>query len=109
MPAQLTVPGRALIVSGAFRQIDEGHRRHVGAENSSVVVDVQVRATGPGASGQPLLSLHLDSRTLPPAPPRTLPSRRETGINADAARVGDAIARAVIDIARHNNWTVVAR
>ncbi len=33
-------PGaRALIVSGAFRHIDEGRRRRVGAENPSIAVD----------------------------------------------------------------------
>src|SRR5262249_15195305 len=71
------IDSRALIVTGAFRQIDEGHRRQVGAEQSAVVADVQVRATGPGARPDPVLSLHVDSRQLP----RELAARgRETGV-----------------------------
>src|SRR5881394_211061 len=35
-------PGaRALIVSGAFRHIDEGRRRQVGAENPSIAIDAE--------------------------------------------------------------------
>jgi hypothetical protein len=99
------VPGRALIVIGTFRQIDEGHRRRVGAEGSSVVADVQVRATGPGGSLQPVLTMHVDSRQLPRTP---VGHGRETGVNADAARVGAAAARAVVSLAQHNHWTVVS-
>src|ERR1051325_7474774 len=36
-------PGmRALVVSGSFRRIDEGHRRRVGEVNSGVTVDVAI-------------------------------------------------------------------
>src|SRR5437762_5944044 len=34
--------GRALVISGTFRQINEGYRRRVGAENSHVAADVTV-------------------------------------------------------------------
>src|SRR5712691_958121 len=34
--------GRALIVTGAFRQINEGYRRRVGAEDSSVTVSGEI-------------------------------------------------------------------
>jgi hypothetical protein len=102
------IPGRALIVSGSFREINEGHRRQVGAEESSVVADVQVVATGPGGNPRPVLTLHLDSRALPPGRVASALSRHETGVNADATRVGDAIARSVIDLARRNNWTIAS-
>ena len=42
--------GRALVVNGAFRQINEGYRRQVGAENSHIAADVTVDYQTPGAA-----------------------------------------------------------
>lgn len=97
-------PGaRALIVTGTFQHIDEGRRRHVGAENSSLAVDVEVDYQAGGKSPQRITALHLDSRRTP---------RGEivgaagpgTGVNTAAARVGGVIARYVADLARSNHW-----
>src|SRR2546428_4700665 len=41
--------GRALVVTGAFRQINEGHRRHVGAEDASVAVAGEIDYQSAGA------------------------------------------------------------
>src|SRR5947209_14021973 len=50
-------PGaRALIVTGAFRKIDEGYRRQVGAENSNVAADAQVQYVSPDGPAKVLLS-----------------------------------------------------
>src|SRR5205814_1159855 len=57
--------GRALIVTGAFRNINEGQRRRVGAENPSVSAygEVDYRA-GPGAALQRISNFALDSRQV---------------------------------------------
>src|SRR5947208_15641557 len=59
-------PGaRALIVSGVFRQIDEGRRRRVGAENPSLAVSAQIDYQVEAAAPQRVTELHLDSRQVP--------------------------------------------
>ena len=100
---------RALIVSGTFRAIDEGQRRRVGNENSAVIADVEIKATQPGGATQVVQRLSVDSRSAPPAPPAAGTTRRETGVNEDAAKVGAEIARVVADIARRNNWVPARR
>lgn len=100
---------RALLVNGTFREIDEGHRRQVGHEQSEVVATVEIRAELPNGTLQPLQSFTVDSRTAPPARPSAGTTRRETGVDADAARVGAEIARLVAETARRNNWLPAAR
>ena len=100
---------RALIVSGSFRAIDEGSRRRVGNEHSAVIADVAISAAFPGGATQQVQSFAVDSRTAPAAPARSGATRRETGVDADAGRVGAEIARVVADVARRNNWIPAAR
>jgi hypothetical protein len=103
-------PGhRALLVSGTFRAIDEGQRRRVGDEHSAVIAQVDIRAEQPGGAIQQVQSFTVDSRSVPPAHPVAGSTQRETGVDADAARVGAEIARIVGDVARRNNWVPMAR
>lgn len=95
---------RALLVSGTFGAIDEGQRRRVGNENSAVIATVEIKAELPNGGTQRVQSFTVDSRTAPPAPPGSGATRRETGVNADATKVGAEIARVVADVARRNNW-----
>jgi hypothetical protein len=102
-------PGaRALIVSGAFRHIDEGRRRRVGAENPSIAVDAEIGYQTAGAAPQRITDIHLDSRQVPRDGLAGVSARRRTDANLAATRVGGAIARAVIETARLNNWPAAA-
>ncbi|HWB47523.1 MAG TPA: DUF4410 domain-containing protein [Stellaceae bacterium] len=100
---------RALIVSGTFRAIDEGARRRVGNEHSAVIAQVDIKATLGNGTMQNVQSFAVDSRTAPPAPPQSGATGRETGVDADAAKVGAEIARVVAEVARRNNWVPAAR
>jgi hypothetical protein len=88
--------GRALIVTGAFRNINEGQRRRVGAENPSVSAygEVDYR-TGPGAAAQQISNFALDSRQV---------AGSGGDVKAAAVRLGHAIAQSVLDVARRQNW-----
>ena len=97
-------PGaRALIVTGTFQHIDEGKRRHVGAVNSSLAVDVEVDYQAGRGSPQRITALHLDSRRIPRSEIVNT-AGHGTGVNTAAARVGGVIARYVADLARVNHW-----
>jgi len=101
---------RTLIVSGTFRSIDEGERRRPTEVGSAVIADVQIKAELPGIAGlQPVQSFSADSRTAPRAGIQSAATRRETGVNADAARVGAEIAAIVGEVARRNNWVPLRR
>ena len=100
---------RALIVSGTFRAVDEGARRRVGNEHSAVIADVEIQATQANGSTQLVQRFAVDSRSAPPAPPQGAATGRETGVNADATRVGVEIARVVAEVARRNNWVPATR
>jgi hypothetical protein len=103
-------PGaRALIVSGAFRHIDEGRRRHVGAENPAIAVDVDVDYQVGAAAPQRITELHLDSRQVPPAAIVGASATRGADVTLAASRVGGAIARYMSDTARLNNWPGASR
>ena len=95
--------GRALVVTGAFRSINEGYRRRVGAEGSNVAVDAEIEYQSQGAAPRRLMAFQLDSRQAPRDGAEGVSARREP-INAATARVGAYIARAVLEVARHNNW-----
>jgi hypothetical protein len=98
-------PGtRALIVTGAFRQIDQGNRRRIGAENPSVAIDGEIDFQTAGAAPQRITELHLDSRQVPPDSVVGVSAGGRADANLAAARVGSAIARSVIETARLNNW-----
>jgi hypothetical protein len=100
---------RALIVSGTFRAVDEGARRRVGNEHSAVIADVEIKATLTNGTTQLVQRFAVDSRSAPPAPPQGVATGRETGVNADATRVGVEIARVVAEVARRNNWVPATR
>ena len=103
-------PGaRALIVTGAFRQIDEGRRRRVGAENPSIAVDAEIDYQVEAAALQRITELHLDSRQVPQSAVVGVAARRGVDVNLAATRVGAAIARYVGETARLNNWPGVSR
>ena len=103
-------PGaRALIVTGAFRHIDEGRRRRVGAENPSIAVDAEIDYQVETAAPQRITELHLDSRQVPQSAVVGVSARRGVDVNLAATRVGGAIARYVSDTARLNNWPGASR
>jgi hypothetical protein len=93
--------GRALIVTGAIRSINEGQRRRVGAENPSVSAygEIDYR-TGAGAAAQRVGNFALDSRQI---------AGRGGDVKASAASLGRAIAQSVLDAARRSNWPGAAR
>jgi hypothetical protein len=107
---------KALVVGGTFRQIDQGLRRRVGqiapgAGQSRVVADAQIDYALPGSAPQRLLTVHADSGDGAPTP---VGSRGDLGLpvadaNADAARAGRIIARAIVDLARQANWLAPRR
>ena len=103
-------PGaRALIITGAFRHIDEGRRRRVGAENPSIAIDAEIDYQTAGAAPQRITELHLDSRRVPRSGTAGVSARRRADANLAATRVGAAIARTVIETARLNNWPAAPR
>lgn len=108
-PAPQPGGNRALIVSGRFRVINEGYRRRPGGENSAVIAEVQVKAQLPGRGLEPVQSFTVDSRSAPRVAVASAATRRETGVDADATRVGAEIARVVAEIARRNNWVPARR
>jgi hypothetical protein len=93
--------GRALIVSGAIRHIDEGQRRQIGSQSVSASGEIDYR-TGAGAAAQRLGNFSLDSRQLRERVSTAAAGRNE--INAAAVRLGHAIAQSVLDVARRQNW-----
>jgi len=99
-----TTGARALIVTGTFREIDEGDRRRPNEVGSAVIADVQIKAELPGGGIQPVQNFTVDSRSAPRAGVQSAATSRETGVNADAARIGAQIAGVVAEVARRNNW-----
>jgi hypothetical protein len=99
--------GRALIVTGAIRHIDEGQRRNIGSQKVAAYGEIDYR-TGAGAAPQRLAIFSLDSRQL--ARERiTSASAGRNEINAAAVRLGHAIAQSVLDAARRQNWPGASR
>jgi hypothetical protein len=103
-------PGaRALIISGAFRHIDEGRRRRVGAENPSIAIDAEIDYQVEAAAPQRITQLHLDSRQVSQSAIVGVSGRRGVDVNLAATRVGGAIARYIGETARLNNWPTASR
>jgi hypothetical protein len=99
-------PGaRALIVTGAFRKIDEGYRRQVGAENSNVAAEAQVQYVSSDGSTKVLLSQRLDSARLRGEGGVTAAAARAGGVDVEARKLGAEIARQIADVARRNGWS----
>jgi hypothetical protein len=98
--------GRALIVSGTFRRIYEGHRR----QGASVAVAVEIDYQSAGALPQRLTAFDLDSRRLLRREALTgVSARHGNDVNNAAAQVGATVARYVDDLARLNRWPKAAR
>ena len=97
--------GRAMIVSGAFRHIDEGHRR----QYASVAVDVEIDTQTPGAAPTRLTTFHLDSRRMPREKLTAAAARHGADANSVAAGVGRFIGRYAADLARINHWPAAVR
>jgi len=96
--------GRALIVSGRFRNINEGHRRRVGAENASLAVEVDIEQQNGASTPQRLTSFPVDSRRIGSGGLTAVSAPRGANLSSAAARVGGAIANTVAETARLNNW-----
>jgi hypothetical protein len=98
--------GRALIITGAFDQIYEGHRH----QNASVAAEVEVAyQASAGAPLQRLAGFHLDSRGISYDPLISAAARRAGGVNTAATVVGHVIARYASELARRNNWPGISR
>ncbi|HTV90421.1 MAG TPA: hypothetical protein VME41_15500 [Stellaceae bacterium] len=91
---------RALIVSGAFRHIDEG-RRHEGA---SVAVDVTIEFEDAGQPPHRLTAFTLTSQRLPREDLVPASGRRGEDVNYEASRVGAAVGRYVAQLAQTDHW-----
>ena len=87
--------GRALVVTGVFSQLNEGHRR----QNASVAVDVEIGyQTSAGATPTRLTAFH-----------NSAGARAGGGVNAAAATLGRTIANYAADLARANSWPAAPR
>lgn len=103
-------PGaRALIVTGAFRKIDEGYRRNVGAENSTVIADAQIQYVAADSPARVLQSVRVDSGRLRGESVSPASARGGSGIDSQARRLGAEIATQIADIARRNGWPAAGR
>lgn len=92
--------GRALVVTGTFGRIVEGHR-HEGA-SVDARAEVDYRAANGGL--QQLSTFPMDSRRLPAEGLVPAPGRLGPDVNYQATRLGAAIGRYVADLARTNKW-----
>jgi hypothetical protein len=101
--------GRALVISGTFRQINEGYRRRVGAENAHVAAEVAVDYQTAGAAPSRLMNFALDSRQVPVGGVIGVSARRGTDVHAAAVRLGAAVANAVLSLIRRENWPAAGR
>lgn len=91
--------GRYLIISGAFRRINEGHRRYFAARDASVGASVEIALQRHGEKPQRLMTIQLDSRQIP----HQSGTHPEPGIRSAATRLADTIARAVAQLALRTN------
>ena len=92
--------GRALIIHGVFRRINEGHRRRFAAQDASVAVAVEIKLQSYDANPRRLTAIQLDSLQIPDQSG----AHRETGVSSSATRLGVAIANIVSDFAHGENW-----
>ena len=91
---------RALVVSGDFQHIYEGHRHEGAGVDVSVAIDYEAAGEPP----QRLTTFVLDSRRL--AHEGLVPIAGEHGedVNYEATRLGAAIGRYVAQIAQSDRW-----
>jgi hypothetical protein len=96
--------GRALIVSGAFRSINEGHRRRFAAKDASVAAAAEIEYQIEGAQPLRLMAIQLGSRQIQHEALLNAAAHRELGVNSAAIGLGVMIARAVAELAHRTNW-----
>jgi hypothetical protein len=94
--------GRALIISGVFRTINEGHRRRFAAKDASVAASVEVASQTQGAKPQRLKIFPMDSRQIS----HQSGMHREQGLSSAAMRLGGGIAHAIAELGHRANWSV---
>lgn len=83
-------PGKAVIVTGVLREVNEGHRRRIG-DHAHVVAEAEIDEWDPGI--RPIQALHLDSAQLPDD--GAAGSAESSALSGAARRVGREIARYV--------------
>jgi hypothetical protein len=105
-PGSTDPGGKAAIVVGTLREVNEGHRRRVGDEHARVAVDAEIDAWGPGI--RPIEALHVDSSELSDDG-MSDPSGGAPALGVAAARVGRELARSVAAIAGRIGVTPIAR
>jgi hypothetical protein len=94
-------PGeRALVVTGDFRRIYEGHR-HAGA---SIMVGVTIDYESSGAAPQRLTAFSLDSQRLPREDLVPVAGLHGEDVNYEATRLGAAIGHYIARLARTERW-----
>ena len=89
--------GKAVIVVGTLREVDEGHRRAVGNERAKVAADAEIDEWGPGI--RPALALHLDFGQLAGDGIANSGGKSAAALGAAARRLGRELARSVVEIA----------
>ena len=103
-------PGmRAIIVSGTFRQINEGRRRRVGAENSGVTVDIAIDYQVYGQAPQRLAAFQRDSRQLAGGGLVGVAARQRGDVKIEAHQLGAELGGYVAQIARSQRWPAAGR
>ena len=94
-------PGeRALIVTGEFRRIYEGHR-HADAD---IAVTVAIDYASAGAAPQRLVAFDLDGRRLPREGLVAAAGPHGEDVNYEATRLGTVIGRYVARLAQTEHW-----
>lgn len=99
---------RALVVSGSFRRIDEGHRRRVGDVNSGVTVDVAIDYQVYGQAPRRLAAFQLDSRQVGGGL-IGVSARTRGDVKIAAHQLGAELGRYVAEVARTQKWAAAAR
>jgi hypothetical protein len=92
----------ALVISGVFRTINEGHRRRFAAKDASVAASIEVASQMHGAKPQRLKVLRMNSRQIS----QQSGMHHEQGLSSAAMRLGGGIAHAIAELAHRANWSV---
>ncbi len=105
VPAGTAEPGGpALVVSGVFRHIYEGHRRQNARAAVAVTVDYQ-----PNGRRQRMALFNLDSRRFRNASRMSMAERHGHDVNYEVTRLGMAIGRYVANLVRAHHWPSMTR
>jgi len=91
--------GRFLVVSGVFRNINEGHRRGAAAKDASIAVSVEIDIQIHDARPQRIAVFRLDTRQIP----HQNSTQRNSGVSSVATRLAVTIAHTVAELAHRKN------